>query len=71
MHVQLRISNYTVSQLNKGVFGLDVNKGMSSSHLIFSWMYYLVGWMNEDERDENYYLIIFQIIINNTLINIC
>jgi hypothetical protein len=33
--------------------------------------YFLFVWRDKDERDENYYLIIFQIIINNTLINIC
>jgi hypothetical protein len=49
---------------------------MSSSHLIFDWMdkaipVFLFDWRNKDEREENYYLIVFQIIINNTLINIC
>jgi hypothetical protein len=29
---------------------------------------FLFGWK---DNDENYYLIVFQIIINNTLINIC
>jgi hypothetical protein len=38
--------------------------GLSSSHLIFDWMnkvipIFLFDWMDEDEMDENYYLIIF------------
>jgi hypothetical protein len=32
--------------------------------------YFLFGWRDEDEREENYYLIIFLSIINNMLINI-
>jgi hypothetical protein len=49
---------------------------MSSSYLMFDWMdevipNFLFGWRDKDKSDENYYLIVFQIIINNTLINIC
>jgi hypothetical protein len=49
---------------------------MSSSYLMFGWMdevipNFLFGWRDKDKSDENYYLIVFQIIINNTLINIC
>jgi hypothetical protein len=32
--------------------------------------YFLFGWRGEDERDKNYYLIIYLSIINNMLINI-
>jgi hypothetical protein len=43
--------------------------------MVFDWMdgvipIFLFGLRDEDERDYNYYLIIFLSIINNMLINI-
>jgi hypothetical protein len=57
--------------------GSSLMSEMSSSHLMFGWMDEVIPvfckvWnTHKDERGENYYLIVFQIIINNTLINIC
>jgi hypothetical protein len=44
--------------------------------VMFKWMVevipiFLFGWRDKDKRNENYYLNIFLIIINNILNNVC
>jgi hypothetical protein len=45
---------------------------MGSSIMVdgLSHYYFLFGWKDYNEMDDNYYLIIFLSIINNMLINI-